>query len=615
VLTRAPLLKAPAAKKASPQAKPASANFSEEEMAARLKPRFSFSLAGIRPFTQDGDNQALAGRPVMKGLPLPIQARLMDRTYAVSTVANAYRFRHDFAQVSMYPRPALDHQSPGPSSAGTKSLGSYLPLDGSLSSLAGTSVRSVPGLADKHQALAQASHDGIEIDSSMAGVSAPELQPLLAHEAVHIAQQKGSGLPAPRNLLEAEASQLSRYVLSGQPVWPVLSGHSGVPLKQPTSKPKEPTVEELREIDEAWKKAMGPKKTRLDHLKAQLRYLQQLRALIRERQGIETRRNLLDLNMVNLIQAGAEGALVSKVNWKALNISVTPPIEDLSGEIDFAVRFQARFLGRKKADVQADFAKLKSNLQKGVQQVWGQTLGSLPSSVRNYDFNFNVTVSLVDETDPRDDSFWLIDVNPITKRAETHPETNGGFMSVAPTDVDKPDTLGHESLHLFGLADRYRDNLQTGHSESVRGSGAPGSAGIAGKGTGVTRNDPLDTGKGPILPEDLEFVFAHVGVYERVLIANMTPYDTALIKQLGWGRVPRLVDLLDQSETEGAKAAKPPSPSGKPDPLSEQEKYDPQKIIVRKIDGLIMQVNADIDQLTLREHMLDLPDMAPPAKK
>lgn len=524
------------------------------------------------------------------------------------------RFAHNLASVSIHPK-SVSPDSGDRSFPGTKPLGSYLPLQGPLSALAGTNVRPVAGLAAKHRALAQASHGGIEVEASMSGASAHEMRSLLAHEAVHVAQQRGSGSPASRNLLEAEASHLSRSVLAGEPAWPVLSGSATVPLQQPTTKPAQPTEKELRDLDEAWKKAMGPKKTRLDHLKAQLRYLEQLRTLIRERQGIEMQRNLLDLNMVNLIQAGAEGALVERVNWKALNISVMPPIEDIPGELNFNVRFQARFLGRKKAEVQADFVKLRSNLEKGVQQVWAQTLGRLPSLVRKYNFSFSATVSLVDEAEARDNNFWLIEVDPKTTRAETHPEMNGGFMSVAPADVGKPDTLGHESLHLFGLADRYRDNLQTGHSESVRGSGKPGSAGIAGQGTGVTRNDPLDTGNGPILAEDLEFVLAHTTTYEQVLIADMTPYDQALIKQMGWGRVPRLSTLISQSQDEAASAAQPAAPSAKPPRLAEREKTDPQKIIVRKINELILQLNTDIDEFSLREHMLDLPDMAPPAKK
>src|SRR5262249_50394609 len=108
--------------------------------------------------------------------------------------------------------------------------------------------------------LAQARNGGIELDASMANAPATQVHPLLAHEAVHLAQQRGTGQPASVDLLEAEASHLSRHVLAGQPVWPVLSGPSATPLKQPPSKPKEPTEEELRELDEAWKKAMGPNK-------------------------------------------------------------------------------------------------------------------------------------------------------------------------------------------------------------------------------------------------------------------------------------------------------------------------------------------------------------------
>ena len=118
-------------------------------------------------------------------------------------------------------------------SAGTRSLGSYLSLHGPMASFAGTSIRPVTGLASNHQALAQARNGGIEIDASLADAPAAQVHSLLAHEAIHLAQQRGAGQPASVNLLEAEASQLSRHVLAGQPVWPVLSGPSATPLKQP----------------------------------------------------------------------------------------------------------------------------------------------------------------------------------------------------------------------------------------------------------------------------------------------------------------------------------------------------------------------------------------------
>lgn len=540
------------------------------------------------------------------------QQNISEDKNVASTSAETPRFRHNFADVTIHPKTALAQQSNEAASSG-RSLGNYLSLRGPLASLAGTKVRPVTGLVDHHQALAQARNGGIEIDASMAGASAAEMQPLLAHEAIHVAQQKGAGHPGPKNLLEAEAFQLSRQVLAGQPVWPVLSGHSGMPLKQPPNKSNEPTEQELREIDEAWKKAMGPNKIKMDHLKAQLRYLQQLRTLIRDRQTIEGNRLVMDRNEGNLVQTAAELLILPQVNRKPLSIHIMPPMEEFHGELDFTVHFQARFLGRKKAEAQADFVKLQSNLQQGVQQIWGQTLGNMPALVRNYDFTFTATVVLVDEADARDDNFWLIDVNPATKRAETHAEINGGFMSIAPADINNADTLGHESLHLFGLTDRYRDNLRTKHSESVRGTGDLNGPGVPGKGTGVTRNDPLDTGKGPILAEDLDFVFAHSGVYDRVIMAQLDPYDVALFKQLGKGRIVQLPDLLDQSFNQAMNAPAPADPT-KPQKLSEREKSSPQKIIVQKIDALIMQVQADIDQLALKSHMLDLPDMAPPQK-
>ena len=81
MLARAPLAKAPAAKKASPQEKVAPSYFSGEEMAGFRAPQFSYSLAGIRPLAEDENNGngAFAGQHAMKPspLPFPIQAKLM----------------------------------------------------------------------------------------------------------------------------------------------------------------------------------------------------------------------------------------------------------------------------------------------------------------------------------------------------------------------------------------------------------------------------------------------------------------------------------------------------------------------------------------------------------
>jgi hypothetical protein len=222
-------------------------------------------------------------------------------------------------------------------------------------------------------------------------------------------------------------------------------------------------------------------------------------------------------------------------------------------------------------------------------------------------------VAQVEETAPRDDNFWLINVDPANKRAETHGEVDGGVMTIAPTDVDKPDTLGHETLHLIGLTDRYRDTLLTKHSESVRGTNT------AGAGTGATRKDPLDTGKGPILHEDLDYLFVNLGTYEKVIMANIDPYDAALFKRLGRGRVPVLTDLLDQAGLEAAAAlaatGQTAAQGGKAQQRADRDKMDPQKIAIQKINALIMQVSMDVDQEETRSHLRDLPDMAPPARR
>lgn len=494
-------------------------------------------------------------------------------------------------------------------SSGADVLGNHLPLEGSFASLAGTKVQPVAGLASNHQAMAQARDGAIEMDAGMMGAPTGEVQSLLAHETVHLAQQQGEGSPASTRLLETEASHLSASVLAGQPAWPALSGSPATPLKQPPGPAKEPTVEELREIDEAYKAATRPRRIKLDHLIAQLDYLQQLRTLIKERQTLETSRAFLDsVNFGNANQAGFEGAGIDMVNRKPLSIHAMPPQEEFPGELEITAHFQVRFIGRTEADAKADFQKLRKNLETGMQQIWGQSLGSMPSLVRNYNFTVTPTVAFVAESAPRDPNFWLIQVDPTVKRAFTQALVNDGMMSIGPNALDNPDTLGHESLHLFGLIDRYRDNPATGHSESIRGTNTGGA------GTGAKRNDPLDTGKGPILHEDLEFVFAHSGVYDNVIMANLPPYDVALLNRMGRGDVPLVPDLLAKADAEAERAqrAAPPAPAGKAAQRTVTDQTDPRKIVVNMINDLVMKTTVKIDDEKFRSRALDLPDMAPP---
>src|SRR5579864_4607381 len=338
---------------------------------------------------------------VFRSWPRPAEAREaehsflnLQRTMGNQGVARLFRSQAESSEAA---------------SAGTRSLGDYLPLRGPLAGFAGTSIQPVTGLAEHHQARAQARDGGIEMDAAMSGAPAGEVRELLAHETVHLAQQTGKGHPASPAQLEAEASYLSANVLAGQPVWPVLSGGAGMALKQPPGKPNEPTVEELREIDEAYKAAMRPARIKQDHLRAQLNYLKQLKKLIRERQAIETSRMLLDYTTPgNAIQAGLEVGQMMAANRKPVWTHVLPPQEEFPGELELTVHFQASFLSRKMADARSDFGKLKQSLETGMGRVWGQTLGNMPSLVRNYNFTVTPTVAQVDEAAPRDDNFWLI---------------------------------------------------------------------------------------------------------------------------------------------------------------------------------------------------------------
>jgi hypothetical protein len=67
--------------------------------------------------------------------------------------------------------------------------------------------------------------------------------------------------------------------------------------------------------------------------------------------------------------------------------------------------------------------------------------------------------------------------------------------------------LGHELLHLLGLIDRYVNFVTiqpsgTRINENVPTRDTPG------------RSDPLGAEDGPVLREDLAFLFEHLGVYE-----------------------------------------------------------------------------------------------------
>jgi hypothetical protein len=295
---------------------------------------------------------------------------------------------------------------------------------------------------------------------------------------------------------------------------------------------------------------------------------------------------------------------IDQNDWGPLKIHVMPPHEGDPGELEFGMHFQVQFPGRKLPEPQADFETLRTNLTAGVKKIWGQTLGNMPSLVRNYDFIVSPTASLIDTGVARDPNSFLVVVDPQTTRAWTANAT----VSIAPGDISKADTLGHETLHLMGLADRYRDNPTTKHSESMRG------ATVGGTGTGATRNDPLDTGKGPILAEDLEFIFAHSGTYDKVIMASLDPYDVALMKQFGRKDIPDIPDLLTKANDESARIqnANPNTGPGKPGQRAVLDQAGPQKIVLKMILTQIQQLDQKIYAENVRAQ--PVPVTPPPAK-
>ena len=80
-------------------------------------------------------------------------------------------------------------------------------------------------------------------------------------------------------------------------------------------------------------------------------------------------------------------------------------------------------------------------------------------------------------------------------------------MSIPPSHIANGDVLGHELLHLLGLVDRYT-NLVTVRPDGTRINENAPSRDTPG------RRDPLGGEEGPVLREDLAFLFEHLGVYE-----------------------------------------------------------------------------------------------------
>jgi len=351
----------------------------------------------------------------------------------------------------------------------------------------------------------------IHVSGAAARLPPPRFRRLLAHEAVHVAQQLNGGEAAPPWEAEAEAHRLAAEVVAGAAPAPRLGAGPGVPLAE---------MPYDRMIVERARRRKALLQRYLDEWA-----VRNVRALstARERDPMLAARERMDKAMAVVnpgggeAYAGAERAHLAALNRRPLRIDVTPDV------VRFHVKFQVRFEGLSDAEASGKFPTLKTTLEAGIRTVWDQSLRGHVFAGR--DFELVPQVELVSATAPRNLDFWLVtvrqtDTGPLEFEGQslgsapaglptsvTDPTVGGGVMSIPPSHTTKPVTLGHETLHLFGLVDRYVSIA------SLRPGGKMVNVNAPLRKTGG-RPDPLATQRGTILREDLTFLFDRLGVYQ-----------------------------------------------------------------------------------------------------
>ena len=134
------------------------------------------------------------------------------------------------------------------------------------------------------------------------------------------------------------------------------------------------------------------------------------------------------------------------------------------------------------------------------------------------EFKLTPTFTKISNQTPRDHNFWLIvvraqntgqvsypgckldAVDPTVQTSVTDSTCDGGIITIPPNHLKLPSVLGHETLHLFGLVDRYMSVTKKlpGKPPKVTNSATRQTGG---------RPDPLGTEDGTILEEDLGVYF------------------------------------------------------------------------------------------------------------
>jgi hypothetical protein len=366
-------------------------------------------------------------------------------------------------------------------------------------------LRAAVGDIPIHGARAANDAEGIHLAPGAAGLPAKELDALLAHESVHAEQRRAGRRTAPAEEVELEAHRLAPEALAGRPVEPRLRPQPGVVLfDTPAEQAAVAAAKKRLALLETYEAEWEAREARRIHT-------------ARERDPLLAKREAIEKEGLGGLEPVSRGTLeaerIPKLNRRPLEIAIT---DDM---VKFKVKFHVRFEDPK---LEPRFGKLKATVLEGIRTTWTQSLHGDVFGGRQ--FTIEPEFTLVSSKAARDRNFWLITVRPNDDDVATYPGCtldpttqgvptsvtdplcDGGIMSIPPLHVEKPDVLGHETLHLFGLLDRYLSLTGTGPKPTDLGA-------INVRETGG-RPDPLGGDKGKILAEDVAFLFDRLGVYE-----------------------------------------------------------------------------------------------------
>lgn len=368
-----------------------------------------------------------------------------------------------------------------------------------------------PAVAGLHLS-ARAANDttGIHLSTAGARLPRPARDQVLAHEAVHAEQRRRGRRSAARWLVEDEASRLAPDVRAGHSVIPMYRPQSGTVLME--------TPAEAVAVAAA-KKRLALLRRFVDEWTA--REARRVHSKL-ERDPLLEQRRTMDVQAAAPeppgMRAAEEQRRLTALNRRPLTIELD---EDA---VTFHVRFHVRF---EDAAIAGRSDELKASVREAIKLVWTQRLTGDVFGGRR--FTLAPEFADVGASAARDQNFWLITVRPNDHDVATYPGCSldktqpgvptsvtdslcdGGLMSIPPSHIKRPDVLGHELLHLFGLVDRY---IQTTSFPPKKGGKAtkPVITLIPTRPTGG-RPDPLGGQSGTILREDLGFVFERLGVY------------------------------------------------------------------------------------------------------